>query len=270
MTADQLIKNGQIKEALAALQNEVRNKPEDQRLRIFLFQINCVLGQFDKALTQLQVISSLNAETMLMARIFQPVIQCEMLRREVFAGKRTPLIFGEPAEWIGFSVQANELAGKGQYAAALELRDKAFEAAPATSGRINDSAFTWISDADSRLGPLLEVILEGKYYWIPFSRIKRIIIPKPTDLRDLVWTPAEFVWANGGAVTGHIPCRYPLTESSTDDALRLSRKTAWSEPAEGYNVGLGHRILTTDNADYSLLECRTIDLEPEPVPKKAG
>jgi type VI secretion system protein ImpE len=68
-TAEQFIKNGQIKEALTALQNEVRNKPEDQRLRIFLFQINCVLGNLDKALNQLQVISSLSTETMLLAQI---------------------------------------------------------------------------------------------------------------------------------------------------------------------------------------------------------
>jgi type VI secretion system protein ImpE len=269
ISAEQLVKEGRLKEALAALQQEVRNKPEDQRLRVFLFQINCVIGQLDKALNQLQVISSLSAETMLLAQIFQPVITCELLRREVFAGKRTPLIFGEPMEWIGFSVQANELAGKGQHAAAMELRDKAFEAAPTTSGRVNDAAFSWIADADARLGPLLEAIIDRKYYWVPFCRIKKIVIPAPTDLRDLVWTPAEFVWANGGAVSGHIPCRYPQTESSTDDGLRLARKTEWSEPVEGYNIGVGQRVLATDNADYSLLECRTIELEPEPV-KKAG
>jgi type VI secretion system protein ImpE len=261
-TAEDFIKNGQISEALSALQKEVRNKPEDQRLRVFLFQINCVLGQFDKALNQLQAISSLSTETMMLAQIFQPVIACEMLRREVFAGKRTPLIFGEPMEWIGYSVQANEMAGKGQFAAAMELRDKAFEAAPTTSGKINGTAFSWIADADSRTGPVLEAIIDRKYYWVPFARIQKIVIPAPSDLRDLVWTPAEFVWANGGAVSGHIPCRYPGTETSTDDALRLARKTEWSEPVEGYSIGLGHRILATDAADYSLLECRTIELEP--------
>jgi type VI secretion system protein ImpE len=145
------------------------------------------------------------------------------------------------------------------------LRDKAFEAAPTTPGRINDAAFNWIADADARLGPLLEAVIDRKYYWVPFSRIKRIVIPAPSDLRDLVWTPAEFVWANGGAVSGHIPCRYPHTESSADDALRLARKTEWSEPVEGYSIGLGQRVFSTDNADYSLLECRTIELEPAPA-----
>src|SRR5580704_18845026 len=129
MNSEELIKAGRLKEALAALQQEIRAKPEDQRLRVFLFQMNCVLGQFDKALGQLQVISSLSSETMLLAQIFQPVIACELLRREVFAGKRTPIIFGEPMEWIGSLVQANEMTARGEFNAAIQLRDKAFEAA---------------------------------------------------------------------------------------------------------------------------------------------
>jgi type VI secretion system protein ImpE len=267
MNAEQLVKNGQLKEAHAALQHEVRAKPEDQRLRVFLFQVNCALGQLDKALNQLQVLSSLSAETMLLAQIFQPVIACEMLRREVFQGKRTPIIFGEPMEWIGLLLQGVGLAARGEAAAAMKLRDKAFEGAPATLGKINGAGFEWIADADSRLGPILEAIMDGKYYWVPFCRIQKMEIPAPTDLRDLVWTPAQFVWANGGQVSGHIPCRYPQTEASADDALRLTRKTEWSQPVEGYNIGLGQRILATDTADYPLLECRTVELEPA---EKAG
>ena len=266
MTAEEYIKNGRVNEALAALQKEVRDKPEDQRLRVFLFQINCVLGRFDKALNQLQVIASLNAETMLLAQIFRPVIACEMLRREVFDGKHTPIIFGQPMQWIGLLVQANELVARGKAAAAAELRDQAFEAAPATPGKVNGAAFGWIADADSRLGPVLEAIIEGKYYWVPFCHIKKLFIAAPTELLDLVWAPAQFVWANGGEASGHIPCRYPKTETADDDALRLARKTEWSEPAEGYNIGLGQRVLATDDKDYALLECRTIELEPAAKP----
>lgn len=264
MNAEQLIKNGKLKDGLAALQQEVRAKPDDQRLRIFLFQVNCVLGQWEKALNQLQVLSSLSTETMMLAQIFQPVLACEMLRREVFAGKRTPLIFGKPMEWIGMLIQANELLAKGQAAAAAPLREQAFEAAPATSGTRNGGPFEWIADADSRLGPLLEAIVDGKYYWIPFCRIKKLYVPKPSDLRDLVWAPVQFIWANGGEASGHIPCRYPGTENSSDDALRLGRKTEWSAPADGVNLGLGQRVLATDVEDLPLLECGSIELQSLP------
>lgn len=262
MKAAELIQAGRLNEALNALQGEIRQSPADPKLRLFLFQLNCILGRLDKALNQLQVVASLNAETMLLAQIFRPVIACELLRREVFAGKRSPLIFGEPAEWVGWLVQSASLVAEGKHGAAAELRSRAFEAAPASGGKVGDQVFEWMADADSRLGPMLEVILEGKYYWIPFSRMARIEIEKPSDLRDLVWSPARFTWTNGGAVSGHIPVRYPGTENSEDEALRLARKTVWNEPATDCFIGLGQRILATDAGEYPLLECRTIEFNP--------
>ncbi len=264
MNSAELVQAGRLEEGLAALQAEIRKQPEDARLRVFLFQLDCVLGRLDKALTQLQVVASLNAETMLMAQIFRPVIACELLRREVFAGKRTPLIFGEPAEWVGLMVQSCALVAEGRLAAAAELRQRAFEAAPATPGRIDDRPFEWIADADTRLGPLLEVILDGKYYWVPFSRIAKIEIPKPSDLRDIVWAPAQFTWANGGAVSAHIPVRYPATEEAGDDALRLARKTVWDEAGSECYHGLGQRLLATDAGEYPLLDHRVIELTAAP------
>jgi type VI secretion system protein ImpE len=259
MTSAELVQAAQLDEALATLQSEIRKKPEDTRLRIFLFQLNCVLGRFDKALTQLQVLASLNAETLLLAQIFRPVIACEMLRREVFAGKRTPLIFGEPMEWVGLLVQANDLIAKGQFGPAAEARAKAFDSAPASSGKLNDQPFEWLADGDSRLGPVLEAIIEGKYYWIPYCRIQKIEMPKPSDLRDLIWLPAQFTWTNGGAVPGHIPVRYPGTENSSDNQLRLGRQTQWREEAGETFLGIGQRLLTSDASEVPLLECRTIE-----------
>jgi type VI secretion system protein ImpE len=261
MNAEELIRAGRLSEALTALQAEIRQNPGDANRRIFLFQLNCVLGELEKALNQLQVVASLNAETMLLAQIFRPVIACEMLRRDVFAGKRTPLIFGEPEEWVGLLVQAAAQVARGEYEAAASLRSRAFEVAPASPGKLDGQPFEWIADADSRLGPLLEVILEGKYYWVPFTRISSVEIEKPSDLRDLVWAPARFTWTNGGAVSAHIPVRYPDTEKA-EDALRLSRQTVWEErPGECF-VGLGQRILTTDAGESPLLECKRIELDP--------
>ena len=262
MTSAELIRAGRLSEALDVLQGEIRRNPADSKLRVFLFQLNCVLGRWEKAVTQLQVVAGLNAETMLMAQIFRPVIACELLRREVFAGKRTPLVFGEPAEWVGLLMQAGANLAEGRFPAAAELRERAFDAAPASAGKLDGQPFEWIADADSRLGPVLEVILEGKYYWVPFSRITKVEIEKPSDLRDLVWAPARFTWTNGGAVSAHIPVRYCGTENSEDESLRLSRKTAWNEAAPGCFIGLGQRVLATSAGEFPLLECRTIELDP--------
>jgi type VI secretion system protein ImpE len=258
--SERSLQEGKLKQTLAQLQDEVRAKAADAPLRVFLFQLLCVLGQWERALNQLQVLAGLDPDSEMLARIFQPVIKCEVFRDEVFEGKRTPLLFGEPLEWVGWLVQACQMASTGKVQAARDLRDQAFDAAPATAGKIGDQAFEWMADGDHRLGPVLEVILDGNYYWVPLCRIKRIALDKPSDLRDMVWTPAQFVWTNGGEAAGHIPTRYPGTWQQEDDALKLARRTDWKDLGDGYTVGLGQRILATDQAEYPLLECRTIDL----------
>jgi type VI secretion system protein ImpE len=140
----------------------------------------------------------------------------------------------------------------------LQLRDQAFEAAPMSAGKVNGESFEWIADADERLGPILEVILEGRYNWVPFSRIRKVLIEPVTDLRDLVWAPAQFVWENGGEASGHIPTRYAGTEKSQENNLRLARRTEWVDQS-GIHTGLGQRVLATDANEYPLLEIRTIE-----------
>jgi type VI secretion system protein ImpE len=262
MNAKECLAAGRPDEALTELQNEIRAHPEDPKLRIFLFQLHCALGNWNKALLQLQVIAGIDPDTTILAQIFQPVINCEALRDGVFHGKLTPLIFGEPLEWVGSIVKAAEHVARGEYAAAAELRARAFEAAPATPGALDGKPFAWIADADSRLGPMLELILEGKYYWVPFCRIRRIAMQPPSDLRDLIWVPAQFVWTNGGEASGHIPTRYVRSEASADGALRLARKTEWQELPEETFVGLGQRVLVTDEGEQPLLQCRLIDFTP--------
>lgn len=260
MTAEEHIKAGNLDEALAAAREGVRNAPVEAGPRILLFQLYSVLGQWERALTQLNVLNDMDADCMLLARIFQPVLQCEALREEVFAGKRGPLIFGEPVEWIGLLVQANQLLAEGKTGPALELRDHAFEAAPATPGKMNGQPFEWIADADSRLGPMIEAIIDGKYYWVPFVRVRSISIQPPQDLRDLVWTAAQFVWVNGGESPGFIPTRYPGSAEAADNSLRLARKTEWTDQGNDLFFGLGQRMLATDQSETALTEVRLIEL----------
>ena len=266
MTADagELVQQGKLDEALAALQGQVRAKPADAKLRVFLFQLLCVRGEWERAITQLNVAADVDAENLLMAEVCRPALNCEALRTEIFAGNRAPMPFGEPEEWVAWMIQANQLIAKGELPAAAELRDRAFEAAPAIEGSINGTPFEWIADADTRLGPILEAIVEGRYYWIPFTNIARILIEEPADLRDAVWMPAQFIWANGGNAVGLIPTRYPGSEASADPRIQLARTTDWAEKEGGHYIGLGQRMLATDQGEHPLMEVREIILGEGP------
>jgi type VI secretion system protein ImpE len=260
MTAEEYIRAGDLDGALLTLREAIRKDPADAKLRVFLFQLLSVNGDWEKALTQLNLIADISPDAMLLAQIFRPVIQCEALRAEVFAGKRSPLIFGEPQEWIGLLVHATSLAAAGNLREAREIMNRALEEAPAVPGSINEHDFEWIADADSRLGPVLEAVIDGKYYWVPFNRIARIDISRPTDLRDLVWITATFTWSNGGESSGLIPVRYAGSESSADSGVRLSRKTDWRDVGEGFYFGQGQRLFATDAGEYPLLETLVIKL----------
>lgn len=264
MKAEDLVRTGQLEDALKDLQNQVRSNPADPKLRVFLFQLLAVLGQWERALTQLNVAAEMDPGTLLMAQVCRPALNCEAFRAEVFRGERSPLVFGEPPEWIGRLIQANQLLAQGQFSAAEELRDQAFEAAPAVSGTVDGQPFEWIADADPRLGPVLEAVLNGRYYWVPFANLRQIRIEEPQDLRDMVWAPALLTLVNGTELVGLIPARYPGSESSKDAAIRLARKTDWQEHGAGWFLGLGQRMFATDAGEYPLLETRQIVLGEPP------
>jgi type VI secretion system protein ImpE len=255
-------KNGDLKGCLQALQDSVRKNPADSKLRIFLAQVMMIQGDWDRALNQLKVIGEMEASALPMMHAYSSAIHCEKVRADVFAGTRSPLVFGDPVDWIALQLRSLALQGTGREQDAAKLREQAFELAPATSGTINGEAFEWIADADSRLGPVLEVLLNEAYYWIPFERIARVTIEAPSDARDLVWVPAEFQWTNGGEAMGLIPTRYPGSDKSEDAAIRLARKTEWSPAGPDAFTGLGQRLLTTDGPEIGLLELRELLLQP--------
>jgi type VI secretion system protein ImpE len=260
MEANELLRQGKLDEALAALQNQIRSDPSNSKLRVFLFQLLCVQGNWERALTQLNVAAGMDSKTLLMKEVCQQAIQCEALRKEIFAGKKLPLVFGQPQEWVGWMIQANQHSAQGHYREAQELRNKALEAAPAIAGRLNTSEFEWVADADPRLGPILEAIIEGRYFWIPFSNINQIKIDKPVDLRDMIWAPANFVWANGGTAVGFIPARYAGSEDYDDGGVKLGRKTEWVEQGPDFTVPVGQRLFATNEAEYPMLEVRALTL----------
>jgi len=260
--AERLLKGGDPRSALARLQDDVRARPSDAKLRVFLFQLLCVVGQWERALTQLKVASELDAQALAMAQVYGDAVRCEAIRAQVFAGARSPMILGEPDEWLALLIESRLRAGRGEAAHAEELRLRAFDMAPPSSGELDGRPFAWLADADSRLGPVLEAVINGRYYWVPFARVSGIALEAPVDLRDLVWMPAQLLLENGGQSLALIPVRYPGSELSTDGAVALSRKTEWEELAPEVFRGLGQRILTTDSGESPLLDIRVISITP--------
>lgn len=294
--ASALLAAGDPNAALKALQQQVRSNAADVKLRIFLFQLQCVLGQWPKALDQLKVCAELDAGTLAMVNTYRAAIQCEAVREAVFAGQQTPHVFGPPTAWVAQLAQALQLEAQGHAAQAASARDQAFEGAEPTAGQWQTTdegapaeppgradslpssrnapsggseqgeragtRFQWIADADSRLGPVLEVIVNGRYGWLPFMHLRSIEIEPVTDLRDLVWAPAQLEFSNGGGTVALLPVRYPGSTQDTTPAVLMARQTEWlGLPAGEHFRGLGQRVLSTDAAEHGLLTLRRITFD---------
>src|SRR5437868_6568515 len=82
--AEELLAAGDTQGALELLQRQVRERAADPKLRVFLFQLLCVLGQWQRAFTQLQVCGEMDAAALPMVNTYREALQCEAVREAVF------------------------------------------------------------------------------------------------------------------------------------------------------------------------------------------
>src|SRR5579864_6803387 len=141
MGTEDWLRGGDPSTALNDLQEQVRKNPSNAKLRIFLFQLLAVEGRWDRALTQLKVAGELDAGSLAMVQTYRDALACEALRDEIFAGTRSPLVFGEPENWIALLIEALRLAAVGKLEQSQEIREQAFDEAPTTRGMIGDEPF---------------------------------------------------------------------------------------------------------------------------------
>ena len=236
-------------------------EPSNPRFRVFLFQLLCVLGEWDRARDQLKVLAELDAGSLALVHVYGSAVSCELLRARGLRRARGPRwCSASRSQWVALLLQALAAAAQGKGADAKALRAEALEQARRCPGTIDGKAFDWIADADSRLGPVCEAVIDGRYYWVPFERIRSIAVEPPSDLRDFVWMPANLVLANGGEAAALIPAgiRAPRPTRTRSSASR-ARPSGTRWPPETFH-GRGQRMLATDANEYPLLDVRRIEL----------
>ena len=98
MNAREALRQNDVGACLDQLKQDVRHAPRDAQLRTFLFQMFCITGEWDRALTQLKVAGELDLGAEAMVTTYQAAIRSEILREKVYRGERTPTVFGDPGE----------------------------------------------------------------------------------------------------------------------------------------------------------------------------
>jgi type VI secretion system protein ImpE len=243
------------KAAQSDLIAKLRARPDDTHARLQLFRLAVIDGNWGRASNQLEIAAAIDASLSHTTLVYERNIDCERTRNAVFLGRESPVFLGAPPAWSGYLVQS--LQQQDADAGAM-LATTALEQAEAAGGTINGEPFAWIADGDSRLGPTLEAFIDGEYYWVPYEHLDAIRLNEPDDVLDLAWCPCSLTLKNGGESKAYIPTRYPDTERSGRDDLKLARMTEWQPWSATLQKGLGQRTFITDSNEYALLDCREI------------
>ena len=260
--ADELLRAGDLEGARAALIDQVKRAPADQPARLYLFQLQCLMGEWDKAQAQLRTLAGLSPEAQMLAVNYNMAIDAERSRAEAFAGRAQPALLVGSSAWAGDLAAAIGALAQGRTQEAMDRREQAFDAAPDTPGEIDGKAFDWIADSDTRFGPAFEAIIAGRWGLVPFDAIERIESEGPKDLRDLVWLPVVVAFKTGQSVNALLPTRYPGTETGDEDALKLARGTRWRDEDWG-QAGVGqHEWSLSDGSELGLLSLRRLVMRP--------
>lgn len=239
MTAAELFRAGKLAEAIEAVGAEIRGNPADAKRRIFLFELLCFGGQYDRAQKHLEVLAGAGPDAATGALLYHAALHAERQRQEMFATKQYPC------------------APDGESCAAH------------VSGTLNGKPFQSLSDSDPRIGLRLEIFAAGSYLWIPLEHVSEVRMEAPHRLRDLLWSPAavrtgpQFKGTDLGEVL--LPALSPLTWKHSDDGVRLGRTTVWEEDDEGQMTPLGQKMLLVDGEEFPFLEVRELQINASPA-----
>jgi len=271
VSAADLYHAGQLARAIEAQTQAVRKQPGDPGLRIFLFELLAFAGDFERAAKQLQAVTFDDAKKQHALGLYQHLLEAERKRRPVFQGEATPQFFAPPPAHVALRLQSLVQARANNAAAAAEAIRHAEEITRAVPGNVNGTAYQSLADADQVLGPVLEVMAHGEYFWAPLEQIATLTITAPKYPRDLLWASAHLTMRHGQEGDVFLPVLYPGSPEHADDAVKLGRMTDWRQEGDGPARGNGAKMLFTDDTDLLLLDCRELVLaEPAPAAASAG
>ncbi len=260
MNATELYKAGQLSSAVETQLQSVKASPADQGRRLFLFELLAFSGDLERARKQIDALRYDDPELEKAAEAYRKILEAERLRRQLFAGGLAPGALIDPPDHVRLRLEAVDCLREGKPADARALLEKAAEASPPLRGRLNGKAFETLRDADDLFGPVLEVLSQGAYYWVPLEQVDSLAMNAPHSPRDLLWVPAHLAVRDGPEGDVFLPALYPGSHEHADDAVKLGRATDWKDGADGPVLGAGLRTFLIGDDPITLLEWRELEI----------
>src|SRR5262249_28650525 len=230
-------------------------RPADDAQRIFLFELLCFQGAFDRARKQLDVLGTRAATPgeQLAMSAYQMLLAAEETRRQVFTENALPKFLTPPSPYVNAYVF---LVKKMATASAdlAQLLEEAETELPAFAGTRGGAAFSTFRDADDRVAGVLEVFHGSDYLWVPIDQIESLRIAPPKRLRELLWAQARIELVGQPAADVLIPALYPESSRHQNVLVKLGRQTEWESVNDVAVKGAGLRMFLVDDEPIALPE----------------
>jgi type VI secretion system protein ImpE len=259
MDAKQLFDSGHLQAAISQLTADVKASPRDLRNRIFLFELLCFTGDWQRAERQLDAVAQVSGDATveLGIEVYRGILRAEASRRQLFQGEsRQPKFLSEPPPYTALHLKAlTEIIEQHFDQAETSLKESS-ALRKNLQGQIDDTHFDDFKDGDDLIAPFLEVLVRADYLWLALEDIVRLEIRPPRTLRDLLWIPGKVELREQQTIDVFIPVQYYGSSDHAEDPVKLGRMTVWENLGEETNLGKGQRTFLIDGDERSLLEIR--------------
>jgi type VI secretion system protein ImpE len=259
--AKEFLARGDLAGAISSITLNVKSRPADASARIFLFELLCFAGEYDRAEKHLDTIGHQKEEMLIGTTVYRQLLAAEKARRQIFSGDGLPGFLADPPDYAPLYLESIRLARNDSPEKARILLEKALELVHPMAGKADGYPFDGFEDSDIFIGPFLEVMLGNNYSWIPFEEIKHIELSKPEQLRDLIWAKAKLETNGGNLGDVFLPVLYPFSSDDRDDSVKLGRVTKWIEIGSGLTRGVGQRLFMAGGQEKAILEMTEITFE---------
>jgi type VI secretion system protein ImpE len=252
---------GDLKGAVESALNLVKTNPTNAAARIFLFELSCFSGDWERAEKQLEVIGHQDANAMIGSLIYRQNFKCERDRMRLFSDGLSPEFVTAKPPYVDDLLSAINRIREGNILEARTILDKVEEERPAFSCDVNGVGFSDIRDYNDPTMCVFEVFIKDSYVWLPFEQVASIKFTKPKTLRDLFWVQGEVEMLNGTAGEMFFPALYSGSWKSENDAVRLGRMTDWDDLGDDVFLGKGTKLFWMDGKDRSILDIETLSFK---------
>jgi type VI secretion system protein ImpE len=262
VNAHEFFRAGQLREAVAALVDEVRARPNETAPRLLLGELLCVSGELERADGHLDAAGHADPQSLPYVMNMRQLIRAEQARRDFFREGRLPNFLVPPEGAVQTLLEASIRVREGAQAEAMGLLERVEERRPRVAGSCDGRPFEDWRDLDDLTSCVLEVLTgDGRYFWVPIADVESIEFRPPAAPRDLIWRAAVLNVRSGPEGEIFLPVLYPGTEAEQDDGLRLGRATEW-RGGEGTPVrGAGQRTFLVGDAAPTILELKSLAID---------